>query len=201
MIRNLQCYELTVQVLSDKVNAIDSHQPHDRLCSLIKPKIQDPDKSVHLQPTREPSSIISESYKSDSVFNPIHSNSLGQLLGLLGISSNIDSDGEQVRDTLRVAVLDRVQTTRAHPSNQDLTDTALLAQLHNAAESNQLLADVLYADSPDGSFRFVDRSIEKQTLGLDSAIGDIGSCMAGMDMDVLQQKNRTKDEFVNRWAT
>lgn len=190
---------MTVQALLDNVNAVSFHQPHGQLRSPAKFRVPNLDQSVHLLPHRVASSISPESYKADSAFKPL-SDSLGQLLGLLGISSCVGSDNKPLRDTLRVAALDREQTIRGQASNQDLTDTFLLSHLRTAAETNYLLADILYADSPDAGFRFVDGSLEKRTLSVKSAIDDIGSGMAALGLDVLQQTNRTKDEFVDRWA-
>lgn len=191
---------MTVQALSDNVNAVDLHQPHDQLRFPSKFRVPNPDQSVHLLPHAVTSSIGPESDEPEGAFKSRLSDSLGQLLRLLGIFPCVDSDREPIRDTHRVAALDREQTIRGHASTQDRPDTLLLAHLRTAAETNYLLAGVLYADSPNVGFRFVDRSIEEQTLRLKPAIDDIGSSMAAMGLDVLQQTNKTKDQFVDRWA-
>lgn len=192
---------MTLQALSDNVDAVDLHQPHDQLRFPAKFSVPNPDHSVHLLPHIVTSSTSPESDESDGVVKTRLSDSLGQLLGLLGIFPCVDSDCEPVRDSLKIAALDREQTIRGQASNQGLPDTLLLAHLRTAAETNYLLADVLYADSPNAGFRFVDRSIEKRTLRLKPAIDDIGSSMAAMGLDVLQQQRiRTKDQFVDRWA-
>ena len=200
IIQTHQSYERTVQVLSEEANAINLHQPQAQMPPPAKLPTTTLDQSVQLLPTGVTSLISPESQNADTVSKPTLSNSPGQLLGLLGISSRVGSGGEQIRNVLGVAVLEWEQAIREHSSNQDLADTLLLAHLHNAAETNQVLADVLYADSPDGRFSFVGRSIEERTVRLESAIDDIGSCMAGVDLDVLQQTNKTEDELVNRWA-
>lgn len=191
---------MTVQMLAHELNNIHLHEPHDRMQPPAKPSIPKLDQSVKLQPIRVASSISRKPYISDSVSTPILSNSLGQLLGLLGIPSCVSCSCEETRDILGVAALDREQTIRGHSSNHDLAGTLLAAHLGNAAETNQLLADVLYADSPTGRFSFVDGSIENSAVRLESAIDDLGRCMAGTSLGVLQQENRTKDAFVNRWA-
>lgn len=190
---------MTVQALLDNVNAVSLHQPHDQLRSPAKFRVPNLDQSVHLLPHRVASSISPGSYRSDSAFKSL-SDALGQLLGLLGISLCVGSDNEPLGDTLRVAALDQEQTIRGHASHQDLTDTLLLSHLRTAAETDYLLADILYADSPDAGFRFVDGTLEKRTFSVKSAIDDIGSSMAALGLDVLQQTNRTKDEFVDRWT-
>lgn len=191
---------MTVQVLCDEVNGIDLHQPHDQMRTPAKVLMPDFDQSVQLLPPRVSSSISSETSKSDSVSKSTLSSSLAELLGLLGFSSRVDSGSEQLQNIFGVATSDREQTIWEHSSSRDLGDTLLLAQIRNAAETNQLLADVLYTDSPDGRFSLVDKGIERRTLMLESAIDGIGGCLAGLDLDVLQQTNGIKDGFVNRWA-
>ena len=201
VIRNLQSHEIATKALYNEVNTMCLHQPRRQPRSPSKLLISSLDKSVKLAPARDTLPLSPNSRKSDGTSEAMLSTSSRQLLGLLGISLSVDSNSEQIRNIFEAAVVDGEQKTSRHLSNQDLVIArSLIPHLLEAQGTHQLLTEVLYADSPYHRFAFVDMGVEKRTIGLESTIGDIGKRMAGLDMDVLQRGNRTRGEFVNRWA-
>ena len=201
VIRNLQYHEIAIKALYNEVNTMCLYQPRHQPRSPSKLLISSLDKSDKLAPARDTLPLSPKSRKSDAISEAMLSTSSRQLLGLLGISISVDSSSEQIRNTLEVALVDGEQKTIRHLSNQDLVIArSLIPHLLEAEGTHQLLTEVLYADSPYHRFAFVDMGVEKRTIGLESTMGDIGNRMAGLDMDVLQRENRTKAEFVNRWA-
>ncbi|KAL2002058.1 hypothetical protein VTN02DRAFT_740 [Thermoascus thermophilus] len=77
-------------------------------------------------------------------------------------------------------------------------DTPLIAQLSSADQAAQLLDSSLHADS---SFRISlsDVSQEQKLAALEEELGSIQKGIEGINLDVLYQKDKTQEKFIEKW--
>jgi hypothetical protein len=78
-------------------------------------------------------------------------------------------------------------------------DAPLFTQLAPADSALHLLASGLHANSHyEVSLR--DPKLEKALAGLESELGELQNGVRGLDLDVLHQRDKTRDRFLERWS-
>lgn len=77
-------------------------------------------------------------------------------------------------------------------------DTPLVAHLSSADQAAQLLDSSLHADS---SFRvsLSDVSQEQKLASLEEELGLVQKGIEGINLDVLYQRDKTREKFMERW--
>jgi hypothetical protein len=79
-------------------------------------------------------------------------------------------------------------------------DTPLVTQLAPADRALHLLSSVLHANS-DYEVSLRDPELEKALSGLEGELGELQMGVQGLDMDVLHQRDKTRDRFLERWGS
>lgn len=78
-------------------------------------------------------------------------------------------------------------------------DKPLVSQLVPADKALHLLSSALHANSRyEVSLR--DMELEEALAGLESELGELQKGVQGLDMDVLHQRDKTRDRFLERWG-
>ncbi|GLI80673.1 hypothetical protein PoHVEF18_009030 [Penicillium ochrochloron] len=78
-------------------------------------------------------------------------------------------------------------------------DTPLVRELAPADRALYLLSEALHANS-DYEVSLRDRGLERALSGLEGELEELQRGVQGLDMDVLHQRDKMRDRFVERWA-
>lgn len=78
-------------------------------------------------------------------------------------------------------------------------DTPLVTQLAPADRALYLLSSALHANS-DYEVSLRDPELERALSGLESELEELQRGVQGLDLDVLHQRDKMRDRFVERWG-
>lgn len=129
------------------------------------------------------------------------SQSLQQLLRLLGISST-DQDGTVGIDKrISAANEERAENVRNQTASlESNTLEVLTTSLQEANGTLQLLRDAMYEDSLYGGFRLADLQLGKSVNALDTELDEIGTAVKNLDLGVLHQQDNKRELFLEQWS-
>ncbi|KAI9780043.1 MAG: hypothetical protein M1839_007025 [Geoglossum umbratile] len=214
----------TLEYLTEKLNTIRDHiQAHrsyregvEHLSAAVKSELGDPvsqQTPSYGKPgspiRRRPSATIAKSparekrakRRVSGVFGEEEENPSQQVLKSLGISLRADSSRQDAENSLTTAVSERTLKLQSHfASLESSTDSSLAAHLGDAEKTLQLLLDTLYIDSQSSKVRLLDEGTESRIEQQERIVSEVGNGMSALDMEVLHDRNKKRDKFVERWS-
>lgn len=94
----------------------------------------------------------------------------------------------------------RIQLSETLRALGTAVDAPLVNGLAPGDKAQHLLASALHANSHyETSLR--DPELEKALSGLESELGELQRGVQGLDMDVLHQRDKTRDRFLEKWGS
>jgi hypothetical protein len=166
-------------------------------------------QAKHESPTRRrPSATTAKSparekrakRRVSGVFGEEEENPSQQILKSLGISLSIDCSRQDVEHSLAAAVSERSSKLQSHFSSlESSTDSSLAAHLGDSEKTLQLLLDTLYLDSRSNKARLSNEEMESRIEKQERMVNEVGDGMGALDMEVLHNRNKKRDDFIERW--
>lgn len=94
----------------------------------------------------------------------------------------------------------RIQLSETLRALSTAVDAPLVNGLAPADKAQHLLVSALHANSHyETSLR--DPELEKALSGLESELGELQRGVQGLNMDVLHQRDKTRDRFLEKWGS
>ena len=135
------------------------------------------------------------------VFGEEEENASQQILKSLGVSLRADCSRKDAENSLTAAVSERTSKLQSHfASLESSTDSSLAAHLGDAEKTLQLLLDTLYLDSRSNKVHLLDEEMESRIEKEERMVSEAGNGMVALDMEVLHDRNKKRDGFVERWS-
>jgi hypothetical protein len=209
----------TLEYLTKELNSIKDHiQAHrshreaiELLSTAVKLELSDPpsQQAKRESPTRRrPSATAAKSparekrakRRVSGVFGEEEDNPSQQILKTLGVSLRIDYSRQDVENSLAAAVSERSSKLQSHFSSlESSTDSSLAAHLGDSEKTLQLLLDALYLESRSNKVHLSNEEMESRIEKQERMVGEVGDGMGALNMELLHNRNKKRDGFVERW--
>ncbi|KAH0566143.1 hypothetical protein GP486_000473 [Trichoglossum hirsutum] len=209
----------TLEYLTKELNSIkdriQAHRSHreavELLSAAVKLELSDPlsQQAKRESPTRRrlsataaksPAREKRAKHRVSGVFGEEEENPSQQLLKSLGISLRTDCGRQDIESSLEAAVSERSSKLQSHFSSlESSTESSLAAHLGDSEKTLQLLLDTLYQDSQSNKVHLSSGGMESRIEKQERMVSEVGDGMSGLDMEVLHNRNKRRDGFVERW--
>ncbi|KAI9723423.1 MAG: hypothetical protein M1812_001307 [Candelaria pacifica] len=211
--RRLEYISSTLSYLVIKLDSltarIEDHQSHASTLqevskaaflefgSPITERASSPNKSSN--PTASPPSYSMIQYEDLTSSQDVEPH--WQLLKSLGVHKSRKGKADELDGILSAEIAERNEKLSSSIESLDSSIvSALAAHVGDADMALQLLQDALYADSQYHDVHLSHAGSTAEMDSLDQQLSDLGKGMGELDLEVLHQPDKKREQFIERWS-